>query len=273
MTDRHTFLVAVLFYGISLIYSGFLFRRGFREDNRINYCVLLGGFALHTLALWARGQLTGQCPSKNLYEATVFSSWVVAAVCLAVSLWPRLRFMTVFASPILFAMGVFALMPSLDVPPGHVEPKDLVATSLHAALVLLSYGAFGFATVVSMMFLVQEHDLKLRKARALFAILPPIQRLETIITELTVVGFFLLTVGLAVGAIGIQPAPGAQFKGDLKIIWSVFVWVVYLALLILHWRFAQRGRRFAWGVAGTFIFVMLTFWGANLASRIHNPNP
>ena len=38
-----------------------------------------------------------------------------------------------------------------------------------------------------------------------------------------------------------------------------------------HFRFAQRGRRFAWSAVGGFVFVMLTFWGVYMLSGIHNP--
>jgi hypothetical protein len=39
----------------------------------------------------------------------------------------------------------------------------------------------------------------------------------------------------------------------------------------MRWWFRQGGRRFAWGVVGTFTFILLTFWGTNLASTIHHP--
>ena len=49
-TDRHTFLLAVIFYGLSTIYSVFLWRKGFRRDDWVNYLLLAAGVALHTLA-------------------------------------------------------------------------------------------------------------------------------------------------------------------------------------------------------------------------------
>jgi len=49
------------------------------------------------------------------------------------------------------------------------------------------------------------------------------------------------------------------------------VWLLYLGLIIMRWKFAQSGRRFALGAIGTFVFVLLTFWGSNLLSPIHNP--
>jgi ABC-type uncharacterized transport system permease subunit len=56
---------------------------------------------------------------------------------------------------------------------------------------------------------------------------------------------------------------------DTKVIWSVLVWLLYLALLIQHWWRAQGGRRFAWGAVISFAFVLLTFWGTNMMSAIH----
>jgi len=44
-TDRHFFLLAVLVYGLSTAYSVSLWRSGFRKDNRVNYLLLLAGFA------------------------------------------------------------------------------------------------------------------------------------------------------------------------------------------------------------------------------------
>src|SRR5437016_2036865 len=101
-----------------MIYSVFLWRKGFRQDNRVNYVVLLLAFGLHTTAMLLRGLRLRQCPVTNLYEAMTFVGWTIVAIYLLVGLWSRLRFLGAFASPVLFAIGVFALMPGLDAPQG-----------------------------------------------------------------------------------------------------------------------------------------------------------
>ena len=97
-----------------MIYSVFLWRNGFRRDDHVNYLLLLLGFGFHTTAMLLRGFRLDHCPVTNLYEATIFAMWTIVAVYLVVGLWARLRFLGAFASPVLFAIGVFALMPSLD---------------------------------------------------------------------------------------------------------------------------------------------------------------
>ena len=272
LSDRHYFWIAVVLYGLSSLYAIFLLRKGFREDNRINYCLLLGGAAFHTMAMFQRGFSLQRCPINNLYEATLFIAWTIVVTYLLFGSWSRLRFLGAFASPILFAIGVFALMPSLD--PPHADRPVFTGgwLSLHAALILLSYGGFGLSAIAAVMYLTQEHDLKFNKLRAVFSLMPPIQRLELVTSRLLLAGFVLLTAGLIIGVVYLKETHDVYFKGDAKIFWSMLVWLGCLALLVSRWRFAQRGRRLAWGAVGMFAFVLLTFWGSNLLSGIHNPS-
>ena len=269
-TDRHFFLLAVISYGVSTFYSVFLWRKGFRNHDIINYGLLLAGIILRTKAMFMRGLTLKECPVHNLYEAMMFVDWTIVAAYLVFGLWPRVRFLGAFAAPVIFAIGVFALMPGLD--PARAGQPSAGANSLvslHAALALLSYGAFGLSSVAAVMYLTQEHDLKFHKLRAVFAVMPPIDRLEKITSRLLWAGFLLLTVGLGLIPFLLKDRPELRTAADPKVIWSGLVWCLYLALLVLHGRFAQSGRRFAWGAVAGFAFVVLTFWGVNLLSPSH----
>ncbi len=256
-------------YGMSLIYSVFLWRKGFRMDNRVNYTLLAVGAAIHTFAMFKRGFSLSHCPVNNLYEAIIFADWTIVATYLLIGSWARLRFLGAFASPIVFALGVFALMPGLETtgPNPHIIS---IWTSVHAGLVLLAYGAFGIGSVAALMFLVQEHDLKFHKMRAVLSLMPPIQRLDRVTGQSLLVGFIMLTAGLVVGAIYLSRADAGNSRLDPKVIWSILVWIGYLGLLLMRWKFNQSGRRFAWGALCSFLFVMLTFWGINMLSPIHH---
>jgi HemX protein len=269
---RHFFLLAVIVYGISMVHTVFLWRKGFRRDSHITYFLLLGAFGLHTAAMWLRGFSLKHCPVTNLYEATTFIMWTIVAVYLVVGLWHRVRFLGAFASPGLFALGVFALMPSLDVAPAARPEFPVVWTSLHAALLALAYGAFGLSSVAALMYLTQERALKRHKMQAIFSLMPPIQRLEIVVGHTLLVGFALLTIGLALGAVDLSHASNPHlYRGDPKILWSALVWLLYLGLIVMHWWFAQSGRRFALYALGSFAFVVLTFWGTNVLSPLHHP--
>lgn len=270
LTDRHTFLLAVVVYGVSMIYSLFLWRKGFRRDEHVSYFLLLLAFVLHTTAMVKRGFSLQRCPVNNLFEATMFLAWALVLAYLIIGLLPRLRFLGAFASPLLFIIGVFALMPPLDPPHGPKPEFSGWLVSMHASLILLAYGAFGLGSVSALMFLTQQHNLKFNKLRAVLSLLPPIQRLELVTSRLVLVGFVLLTTGLFAG--GHLPRPeGVAYWQDVKVRWSALVWALYLGLLVARWRFALSGRRFAGGIIGVFAFVLLTFWVTNLFSAIHHP--
>ena len=269
-TDRHFFLLAVAVYGLSTVHSVFLWRKGFRRDDHVNFLLLLAGFALHTAAMFKRGLRLDACPVNNLYEATTFLLWALALACLAVGLLPRLKFLGAFAAPVLCAVGVFALMPSLDPPHGPKPEFSNWLTSLHAAMILLAYGAFGLGAVAAGMFLTQRHDLKANKLRAVLSVFPSIQRLEMVTTRLVFAGFILLTIGLAAGRHLPRPE-GAAYFTDAKVIWSALLWLVYLELQVAHKFFGRSSRRFALGVIIAFVLLLLTFWITNLDSPLHHP--
>jgi ABC-type uncharacterized transport system permease subunit len=271
-TDRHCFLLAVVFYGLSTIYSVFLWRRGFRRDDWVNYGLLAAGVAVHTLAMTRRGLTFHSCPVNNLYEATTFLLWALGLASLVYSLLPRLKFLCAFTSPVLFTVGVFALMPALDPPHGPRPEFSGALRSLHAATILQAYGAFGLAAVAAAMFLAQQHDLKAHKLRALLSLLPSIQRLELVTTRLVLTGFGLLTVGLIVGS-QLPRNQGAPFLADTKVLWSALLWLVYLEALVAHKFLGRPARRFAAGVVIAFVFLLLTFGLTNRFSPMHQNPP
>lgn len=271
LTDRLAFAAAVALYGAAAAYAVFLWRRGFQRDEWVTLALLALGGVLHTAAMVKRGFSLDRCPVTNLFEATMFILWTIAAAVLVAGLWPRLRFLGAFAAPLLFAAGVFALQPPLDLRRGPEPHFDHGLVSAHAALILLAYGAFGLGSVAALMYLSQDHDLRFHKLRAVLAKLPPIQRLDRIVLGLLGAGLALLTAGLALSPWLMWERYGVLFSADPKIVWSLVVWAVYLALLVARLRHRFNGRRFAWGTLGSFAFVLLTFWGTNLLSGVHHP--
>ena len=264
--EKNFFYCAVTLYGAAMVYSMFLWRKGFRRDDWVVYGVLAGGLVLHTIAMAKRGFNLNACPITNLYEATAFIMWTIVAGYLVVGAWQRFRFIGAFASPLLFILGVFACFPDMDAPKDGVAHNFSGAlSSLHKALLLLSLGSFGLSAVAALMFITQEHDLKLHKFRALLSKLPPLERLEKAMTHLLWVGFGLLTLGIgASAAYHFEPNKSASL-GDPMVLWVIGMWVVYLILIVQNWRHVQGGKRIAWGVLGSFLFMVLTLWGAFLS--------
>ncbi len=269
LTDRQCFGVAVVLYGISALYSIFLLRREERRDNRLNYLLLLAAFGAHTYAMILNGFSLDRCPINSLFGATALLSWIIALAYLVVGVTRKLRFLGAFAAPLLFGVGVFAVITPRDV--GQNMPSFTGGLlSLHVALFILAYAAFGLSALSGAMYLAQERDLKLRRMRALFSLMPPIQRLELITGRVLAAGFVMLTIALFVSVLFVRQQETSLTPGDFKVLWSGFVWAIYLGLIGMRWK-VWRGRRFAIGAIGAFAFVLLTFWGSSLMSPSHRP--
>lgn len=272
LTDKLSFLFAVILYGISAVYSIFLIRAGFRKDDKINYLLLLCGFFFQTFAMYQRGLSFSRCPVHNLYEAIMFISWSILLVYLIIGIVPRLRFLGAYAAPLLFALGLLAHMPNMDQTTKELaleNPKLYV--NLHATLILLSYGLFGISGLCGVMYLTQSYNLKFNKVKAFFAQLPPTERIMKTLLETMIGGVVLLTIGMIIGAVALKPPPGTTFSHDPKVQWTAVVWTVYAILLSGYKFFSFGSKRLALGAAGSFAFIALTFWGVNLISKIHNP--
>lgn len=273
-SDKSWFIASVVAYGVATTYALLLWQRGFRRSDWVVYGLLAAGLVAHTIAMAKRGFSFHRCPVHNLYEATAFVMWSAVAGCLLLGLWSRLRTLCVFAAPVVFAFGVFALMPGMD-PLRTPETPETNFTlrwiSLHVAFIALAYGAFGLSFGSSMMYLSQVHDLKFNRLRALAALLPPVQQIERVIVRLQAAGIVLLSAGLLVSFIFLKTPDGQNLFVDPKVLWSILVWIAYTASSILYWRADHGGRNLAWGNCGCFVFVLLTFWGVNLLSKLHNP--
>ena len=132
----------------------------------------------------------------------------------ATGLWSRAALFGGICFPGLFALGVFALMPSLDATHGVRPELSVVRTSVHAALMAFSYGAFGLSSVAALVYLTQERNLRFHKLQAIFSLIPPIQRLETASGRLLLSWLLLLTPGLAIGVWNSHINNPQAYRGD-----------------------------------------------------------
>jgi ABC-type uncharacterized transport system permease subunit len=135
----------------------------------------------------------------------------------------------------------------------------------HAAIALLSCGAFALAAVMSAMYLWQEQQLKARLVTTSFLQLPPVEQLDVVALRLIVVGFALFTVGMIGGFISYRIVRQLTVA---KIVWAWTVWMAYALVLSARTVASVRGRKFAMTVIAVFIFTLITFWIINLLPKL-----
>jgi ABC-type uncharacterized transport system permease subunit len=256
-----------------LIASTFCFLLGFAHSmhalgarvyhrSRLNFFAILTGFLCQTAFLYIRGEQIGRCPLTNLFEVLIFLAWAMVLFYLLIGPTYRLSLLGVFTSPMVFTLQIVALLvPGLD---QHHAGKIAVSPwmELHAASSMVAYGAFALAGIAGVMYLIQERQLKTHHLHSIFFHLPPIRDLAVANRRLILVGFTLLTIGIA-SAFGIA----SIWSHAAKIVWSVGVWALYGFILGAEWRHALSPRRGAWLSVGALVVVLCTLWGIRFVTQ------
>lgn len=210
---------------LSFGYTLFALGAGRFRPGWLNRIAIVGGFVLLSLDLWNRGRMQGACPINSLFDVLVFMSWSILLIYLVIGPAYHLSLLGAFTSPLVFLILLTAqLGPEGSAWRAQRDPW----VAFHAALSLIAYGAFALAAVAGLMYLVQNRQLKDRKAGTLLYNLPPINDLGVANARLLWLGFALLTVGFIAGHVS-----GMQVN-TLKFAASVVIWAGYGAILLLR---------------------------------------
>lgn len=268
---RSLLLAVLAAYVVASIHAVLAFLNKRRVLQRVSELAMGTGFVLHTAALIADWAIYGEYPLFYLRETLAFLAWtLIAAYALVLYRYPA-RPLGTFILPL---ASVLIFIASITRPEsiGSVEATSISASRLfplHASLLFFAYAAFFVVFVASIMYLLQERQLKLKKFSAIFHRLPSLTTVNEIATSSAAIGLTLLTVGIATGMVWSSSRDGRLWHNDPKEIFAALTWLLYLFLILYRSTSNWRGRRAAWmGVVG-FVLVLCTFFGARLMGGYH----
>lgn len=266
MNDRIFIWLAVVFYGVTGLLTLIRLRRSGTTEatHPVNYALMIAGFVVHTCFLYYRGQADKHCPLTNSFETTVFISWSAVLFYLLVGPSYRVSFLGAFTAPVVVVISLIALLGLDDATHTFSQSKS-AWVEFHAAIAILSYGAFALAFVAGIMYLIQERQLKSRKLSSSFLLLPSIEQLDVINYRLVVLGFIMLTAGMIGGFIS-YGIVGHWTKP--KIAWAITAWSLYAGLLVARLGWSQRGRKIVMASMISFAFILVSYW---MLTALTNP--
>jgi ABC-type uncharacterized transport system permease subunit len=183
---------------------------------------------------------------------------LVAALCVLVA-WITgfLRTLPGSATIVLPVAAVAALLPALLTNPQRFPYAAEPWAAAHIAVALLAYAFLLVAAVTALLMNGLERRLHRGLSEADGGSTPPLLTLERYVFRLVGVGFLLLTLTLASGALFSEQVFGKPFTLTHKSVFSILAWLVFGALLVGRWRFGWRGRQAAkWIIAGTALLVL-----------------
>jgi ABC-type uncharacterized transport system permease subunit len=266
---RSLLLAVLAAYLIAAIHSILAFVNKRRSLQRVAEWSTAAGFILHTTALVADWVIDGHYPLFSLREALSFLGWALVALYSLVLYRYRTHAVGAFTMPLVSVLTLLALLIGTS---SSNAPAAFSATWLfpiHTTLLIFAYAAFFIVFMASVMYLLQERELKLKTFGATFHRLPSLTTVNEIATSSAALGLTLLTLGIATGVIWSSTRFGRFWRNDPKEIFALLTWGLYFYLTIYRLTAHWRGRSAAWlGVVG-FALVLLTFVGARFLGSYH----
>ncbi len=193
----------------------------------------------------------------SLVNAASLVSWCVTALLLALLCSRPLESLAVVILP----LAALSLGFDLGLPTTHLLAETLApGLRIHIALALVAYSLFALAALQALFLAIAER--KLRQHHPIMHFLPPLPTMETVMFQLTLIAFGLLTFSLALGAMYIEDIRAQHLAH--KIVFSVLAWGVFAVLVLGRWRFGWRGRHGVKYVWGGFLLLAFAYFGTKI---------
>jgi len=254
--------LTIALYSIGLLHSFLTIITRKKTLFRVALFGICSGFVTHALSIVFTWKETQHPPVSNYHQALSFFAFVIVLAFLVSYLRYRLDSLSVFVFPLVFILTLAAV---LIAPSQQPLPEILknIWFYIHIPTTFLGYAAFGIAFAASIMYLIQENELKRKRPQAFYYRLPSLEICDELGYRSLSIGFPLLTIGMAAGALWASKAWANSWEWDPKIIWSFITWFTYAVLIHYRLYAGLRGRRAAFMSILGFVFVLFTFLGSH----------
>lgn len=138
--------------------------------------------------------------------------------------------------------------------------KNTLGLDIHIILSLSAYAVLLMATIHAVLLWLQDRELKNKqKNRVWVSLLPAYQAMESLLFDMLITGFGLLTAALLFGFFTIDDFFGQHLAH--KTAFSILSWFVYGTLLFGHYAFGWRGQKARRFTIVGFLLLAIGFIG------------
>lgn len=223
-------------------------------------------FGFHFAGVLFRGLSVHRVPWANMYEFSCAASLAMSAAYLVLLvLRKKVRWIGLPVTVIvLLTLGIaYTLL--------YTDAEELVPALnsywlyIHVTSAVISTGAFGVATVATILYLVKSANEQgsIPRWSNTLSRLPSSVALDRTAYRVIAFIFPLWTFAIMAGAIWAEKAWGRYWGWDPKETWSFIVWVVYAAYLHARATHGWKGKAAAYVALAAFACVLFNYFGVN----------
>ncbi len=259
--------IAVLLYGVAalaVLPAALYNRPGWRH---VAMPTALAAVFFHFVALAEMLNAAHHALPVDTHESLSVLGLLLGAAFLVLAV----RYHTVsFGIFLLPVAALLTLVPAFR-PGAEILNYPLLHTGwlfLHVALLLAAYAALLISLIASVLYLIQERRLKQKRTSQARSWLPPLETTDQIALKALLFGLPCMTAGLLIGSVVALETIGPAFFADPKVLLSLAMWVVYVAMIYIRRHSGLRGRRAVY-LSGFVFLIVLAVWAANQLSVVH----
>lgn len=264
------FIVTIILYFTSSVWSiGHIVKPLFFNKKVAKWTMMMG-FFVHSGFLVFLGLESGNIPITNVYESFISLLWCVLFVYINLDYLYKLQSLDTFLVPLVTALSIWALTFDGGNLTIIVSLKNFWLVA-HIIPIFVGYAAFTISFSLSIMYLTQQRQLKLKLFGSLFNKLPSLEGIDSLMWKTISFGFPLLTLGLVFGAFWVktQNILGETWYLDYKVILGLATWLIYAALLHMRLVASFHGTKVACMTIAGFCLVLFTFIGTFFLGSKH----
>lgn len=196
------------------------------------------GLVLHAAVL-SQDMLTPLGANLDVFNLISFTSGLMLLLSLLFSSYRPVLPLNLIGIPVA-ALGL--IIGFVFSQPSQLRELHSIRLDIHIILSLSAYAVLLMATIQAIILWVQDRELKNKQKRRFWVnLLPSFQAMETLLFDMLITGFTLLTIALGFGFLTIDNF-FAQHLAH-KTAFSIVSWFIYGSLLIGRYKFGWRGRK------------------------------
>lgn len=296
----HFFDYGMWLYCFATLFLVLAFGTGRPWLSRTGMVLLIAAVVVHALGFAIRSYVAERYSIQNQFESMTGVSLFGAIVGLALMIFKKQKIYALGAAGIGFLVLIAATQTGI---PGKTIAREaaILNTSVllkyHVTTVLLSYGLITLGFIISLFYLITHYTTRARTANAeggnasvalpgggsiavaatalgspsdtgtvggvgVHKVLADLDKAQMTILQLA---FWVLGVGILLGAWWADHSWGRWWGFDPKEMWALVTWIVYL--IVVHIRVAgagNKGLKTAWLSVLGFVAMLWCYFGVNL---------
>lgn len=257
-------------YALSLICYFIDFVQQNRKANILAFWLLCMVWLLQTFFLFSSLIRESRFPIATLTDSLFFYAWVLVTFSVLMNRLLKTYFMVFFIN--LFGFFILLMHISLVAKTQSVQSGIRLVDEIliaHISLAIISYGFFTISFIFSLIYIVQYHFLKEKKAIKWIWKLGDLHRLEKVTFWTITIGVPLLLLGIILGFAWAYTENTEFYWFDLKTIGSILVLGIYIIYLLLRVVKRNTAKSLALYNTCAFFILIINFFLFTRLSNFH----